>query len=179
MHASVYAWANEVVMRDVITGKDVWEAGAFDVNGSLKPAVMVLHPKSYTGTDIRSGPNVDRVLPAEDWPVNVADTVICTEMLEHAQSWHAALAGLVRALRSGGYLILSTRGPGFPRHDHPGDYHRFTPAIMKNALVFCGLTDVIVTEDPEAPGVFATAFQAVWPSHPRDAFWSLEAKPVE
>lgn len=179
MHQSVHTWASTVITHELIADKDVWEAGSFDVNGSLKPAVLQFTPRTYTGTDIRPGPNVDRVLPAEELPPEEADVIICTEMLEHAQSWHSALAGLVRVLRPGGRLILTTRGPGFPKHDHPGDYWRFTVELMKEALSECCLDDVNVIEDDEAPGIFATAQKSLVYSTPSPSLWKLIAVPVE
>ena len=129
-----------------------------NVNGSLRPLITSLEPLSYTGYDVRAGLGVDRVCAAEDLPADIADVIVCTEMLEHAERWREALYGITRALRPGGTLFLTTRSPGFPRHDHPGDWWRFPVPFMSDVLTYgCCLTGVSAIDDWEFPGVFAMA----------------------
>ena len=159
MHSSALAFGSTALTRADVAGKDVLEAGAMDVNGSLRPAIEALGPGSYLATDMRPGPGVDMVCLAENLPPLSADVVICTEMLEHAQDWRAALTGSVRALRPGGLLLLTTRSPGFPRHGFPEDYWRFPVETMRHVLGTCPL-ELLRCEpdpDPSSPGVFALA----------------------
>lgn len=158
MHESVALWALARIDHEMITGRDVLEAGAYDVNGSLRGSVMSLQPRTYFGADIRGGPGVDVICDAAGLPPQSCDVVISTEMLEHAEHWTAALEGMHNALRPGGVLLLTTRGPGFSRHDHPGDFWRFTCPIISYALVATLHMELLwLQPDPDHPGVFALA----------------------
>lgn len=151
-------WALGQLRNEHVEGKDVLEVGALNVNGSLRGAVCSQRPRSYVGVDIRPGPGVDLVDDAANLAADQADLVICTEMLEHARDWRPALRGMYRALRHCGYLLITTRGPGFSRHDHPGDYWRFTPPVMAHILVGAlGMDLLDLRADPDHPGVFAFA----------------------
>jgi hypothetical protein len=152
------AFATSALTADDVRGKIVIEAGALNVNGSVRPHVESLGPASYTGTDMRPGPGVDLVCDAADLPGR-AHVVISTEMLEHARDWQAAVRGLVDAVADGGLLVLTTRSPGFPYHPHPEDFHRFPVEAMGEILAAAGL-DIERLEpdpDPASPGVFARA----------------------
>ena len=159
MHDSVHTWVQKVITSDDVKGKDILEVGSMNVNGTVRPYITSLAPKSYLGIDIRGGPGVDAVCGAASArdAYGTADVVISTEMLEHAEDWHAAFAGMVDCVRRGGVFILTTRGPGFAKHDHPGDYWRFTDSIMHAALTACGMVITRLENDPEAPGIFAMA----------------------
>jgi SAM-dependent methyltransferase len=142
-----------------VAGKTVLEAGALDVNGSVRGHIESLRPASCTGTDMRAGPGVDVVCAAEDLPRRFAgvDLVVCTEMLEHAADWRAAMAGMAGVLAPGGLLLLTARGPGFPPHGYPEDYWRFTVAAMAQILAACGLEAVRLEADSPMPGVLVLA----------------------
>ena len=163
MHPSAYAFATRALTPEQVAGKRVVEVGAYNYNGSARDAISVHDPASYTGTDMQPGPGVDWAVPAEKLPSHLgeacADVVICTEMLEHAEDWQAAMAGIAAILVPGGLLVLTTRGPGFPYHPHPGDFWRFTVAVMEGIADGCGL-EVLRCEpdpDPNSPGVFLLA----------------------
>lgn len=156
MHASVIAYvARELPL---IAGPRVCELGSYDVNGSVRPQVAVLKPSEYVGVDLRAGPGVDRVCDvccggmADRY--GAFDIVIATETLEHVQSWPLFIRAMKRLARPGGHLILTARSPGFPPHDFPGDYWRFTEANMRAAFGDCAAD---VTTDAETPGVFVHA----------------------
>jgi SAM-dependent methyltransferase len=79
------------------------------------------------------------------WPVEdaIADTVLCTETLEHVLDPLDFLAEAKRSLRPGGRLILTV--PFAARwHYVPFDYWRFTPSGLKHLLGQSGFTDVEV-----------------------------------
>jgi len=158
MHQSVFAWGYRTLGSRALTGKAILEVGSCNVNGSLRWIVERKGPKVYLGIDIEEGPGVDLVMDASEIPRRFPeqwDLVICTEMLEHASDWHAALLGIKSAPRVGGHLLLTTRGPGFPRHEFPDDYWRFTSELLKGA--FGGYNIEQLRDDPEAPGVFIFA----------------------
>ena len=175
MHPSVLAFAQHYLTPDHITGARVLEVGAYNVNGSVRPYVETLIPQCYVGVDITEGPGVDVVADCEhltgavggDW-----DVVICTEMLEHVQNWRTCMRELVAALAPCGYLLLTTRSPGFPYHGFPGDYWRFTRTDMRAIIDGLGLDVISIQDDaPESPGVLVFARKprkparhaSVWP----------------
>src|SRR6266571_5196722 len=159
MHPSAYAFATTALAEADVKDRRVVEVGAYDVNGSVRPAVEALGPASYTGTDMQAGPGVDVACPAEKLDRDSAGIVISTEMLEHAEDWQAAMAGMIRALAPGGLLVLTTRSEGFPYHGYPGDHWRFTVEAMGEIMAAAGMDvlDLRADHDPASPGVFVKA----------------------
>lgn len=159
MHPSAYAWASTALTPAEVKDVHVIEAGAYNVNGSVRAAVEALDPASYTGTDAQPGPGVDAVCPAEKLDRDAAGIVISTEMLEHAGDWQAAVAGMIRALTPGGLLVLTTRSEGFPYHGYPDDHWRFSVEAMGEIMAAAGMDvlDLRADPDPSSPGVFVKA----------------------
>jgi hypothetical protein len=158
MHESVMAFVKHHIKRHHVEGGHVLEVGSYNVNGSVRPYLESLNPKSYTGVDIAKGPGVDLVYDPEEeaLPVNedFYNLVISTEMLEHAKDWVSVLGDMVRALSVDGLLLITARGPGFQYHNPP-DYWRFTPEDITRAMVgWYGLNTLYCGPDPQAPGVF-------------------------
>lgn len=172
MHDSVMHWVRGVITAGDVTGKNVVEAGAYDVNGSVRPFIMSMPPAVYIGTDMRPGPGVDRVVDAADLASTLghgfADLVVTTEMLEHVRDWRTAMDGLVSVLAENGVLVITTRGPGFPLHDYPEDHWRYTTEDMRMILAATGLEIEDLRPDPQVPGVFCRARKPrgwSWPDH--------------
>jgi hypothetical protein len=164
-----------------VHGKIVIEAGAYDVNGSVRPYVESLRPASYTATDMRSGPGVDLECDAADLLglLGCGGVVIALEMMEHAQDWRAAMRGLVDATAPGGVLVLTTRSAGFPLHGYPDDHNRFSVQAMGEILRAAGLEVERLEADPQAghPGVFARARKPrgwTWPEDAQQAWDEAE-----
>lgn len=163
MHGSVYGFLEAHASAADVAGKKVLEVGALDVNGSPRRVLEPLGPARYIGVDMRPGSKVDIVVDASMLvpafgPASF-DVVVSTEMLEHVIDWRSAVSNMKRVLAPGGLLLITTRAPGFPQHDHPGDYWRFT---MLDALdIFVDMDELLVTEDPMAPGVFVRARKPV------------------
>lgn len=139
-----------------VKDKRVLEVGAVDVNGSCRPWILQQLPAAYVGTDMQPGPNVDIVCRGEDLPEAVGsesqDLVVCTEVLEHVEGWFHFLESIWITIRTGGILLLTTRSPGFPIHNYPSDYWRFT---VRNMMEIFGEQELLtVTADPTSdPGV--------------------------
>lgn len=53
------------------------------------------------------------------------------------------------------WLIIATRGPGFPLHAYPDDWWRYTTDDFKK--IFADFKIHVLMDDPEAPGVFMVA----------------------
>jgi SAM-dependent methyltransferase len=71
----------------------------------------------------------------------MADTVLCTETLEHVLAPLDFLAEAKRSLRPGGRLILTV--PFAARwHYVPFDYWRFTPSGLKHLLCKSGFSEI-------------------------------------
>jgi SAM-dependent methyltransferase len=101
----------------------ILEIGSRDINGA--PARRTPY---HFGLDLIIGKGVDvradgHALPFAD---NYFDFTICAETLEHdAEPWTTARE-IYRVAKSGGLVIVTVPGIGFPRHDFPSDYWRFT-----------------------------------------------------
>lgn len=98
------------------------EIGSRDING---------HPERrgiYTGLDRIGGPNVDIIGDGHALPFDreVFDYVICAETLEHDTAPWLTANEIYRVTKHGGLVIVTVPGIGFPRHDYPSDYWRFT-----------------------------------------------------
>jgi SAM-dependent methyltransferase len=136
------------------------EFGSLQVEPGQDADLRPLFPgRSYTGTDMREGPGVDRVEDLRS--LTLADgevgTAICLETLEHCADPPTACRELARVVADGGVCIVST-----PLllgiHAHPEDYFRFTPSALESMLG--GFDDVWVGSfgAPELPQwVFAVA----------------------
>lgn len=159
MHHSVMVFGIEVLTAVDVHGKSVVEVGSMDVNGSLRAHVLALGPTSYVGVDFMAGPGVDVICDASclepRFGKNVFDVVISTEMLEHAEDWRGAVLAMKSVLRAGGILLITARGPGFPLHGYPHDWHRFTTLDFRR--MFSDFEIRVLKDDPQYPGVMLLA----------------------
>lgn len=156
MHGSVMAFVGREVEKHRLREKTCLDVGSYDVNGSVRG----LFNGSYTGVDMRAGPNVDHVVNAHDlvpfFGSGVFDVVVCCEMLEHDPAFWMSMRQMGAVLRPGGRLILTTRGLNFPLHEYPDDLWRFTPSAGHVLAELAGLDKVEVKDDPQASGIFLT-----------------------
>jgi SAM-dependent methyltransferase len=152
VHDSVMTWVRSEVTAHQLMAHSTLEVGSLDVNGSVRS----LFSGSYVGVDMRPGPGVDQVAFASELPFPAVsfDVVVSTEMLEHDPSPWLSMAEMGRVLRSGGHLLLTTRGNGFGEHNEPSDFWRFMPAARLRLLEMAGCRLVSMTLDPEVPGIF-------------------------
>ena len=83
-------------------------------------------PNRFT-VDIDPARNPEMVADAHalPFPDNEFARVLCTEVLEHTREPRQVAKELMRVLKPGGMLVLTTRF-AYPLHDAPGDYFRFT-----------------------------------------------------
>lgn len=145
------SFVEKCLKPDDISGKFILEIGSLDVNGSARYYVEKHEPAMYLGTDIVKGKGVDEICDVrhlvKKYGTEKFDIVICTEVLEHVQDWKAAIENMISVLRIGGKLIITTRSPGFPIHNWPDDFWRFT---RKNFVeIFSNLDNAIVEDDPD------------------------------
>jgi SAM-dependent methyltransferase len=139
--------------------KNVIEIGAFNVNGSLRQAIVELRPASYVGTDIVAGPGVDEVCDigalAEHFGESRFDLLICTEVLEHIRDWRRAVQNMKAVLRPGGVMLVTTRSRGHPYHGYPYDFWRFELSDFE--VIYGDFAIESLEPDPTSPGVFLKA----------------------
>lgn len=152
----VIEFGRRCLTAELVAGRDVVEVGSFDVNGSLRPIVEALGPRSYVGVDITPGPGVDRVMDARNLRQELgaasADIVISTEMVEHVLDWHTVIQNLKGVVRPGGRLLLTTRSKGFGYHAWPYDFWRYELDDMR--AIFGDMELLALEPDPDAHGVF-------------------------
>jgi SAM-dependent methyltransferase len=180
-HTSVIAWAAASIGPDLVTGRTVCEVGSYDVNGSVRAGIEAHGPTSYLGVDIEAGAGVDLVANVEDLPGLYPDgfgLVVSTEMLEHVDSWKAAIRALVLLVAPGGALVVSTRSLGFPYHPYPQDTWRYSVAEMDRVLLDARLDVSHVETDPEQAGVFAVAHKPATWTEPRGDWWPDMRLPI-
>jgi SAM-dependent methyltransferase len=159
VHESVLIFGVEALAVVDIRAKSVLEVGSMNVNGSLRGHVLSLAPSCYVGVDFMAGDGVDVICNAsfleQRFGKDSFDVVISTEMLEHAEDWRSAISAMKSVLRPGGILLLTARGPGFPLHGYPHDWHRFT--VQDFRRMFADFEICVLKDDPQHPGVLLLA----------------------
>lgn len=125
------------------------EAGSRNINGSNRVYFESIEPEEYIGIDIIKGEGVDLVLNVCNLETHFEserfDCALSTEMLEHCENWQDAVIQLVKVVKVGGLILITTRSPGFDLHGYPNDHNRFTSQDMKN--IFEGVGEIIALED--------------------------------
>lgn len=176
MHDSVREFIHEIVVVDYTYIRDgqTIEFGSLDVNGSVRE----FFTGGYIGIDMQAGPGVDYVCSTWNTPFadSSFDTVVSTEMLEHDAHPELTFKEANRLLKPGGNLLLTCRGPGFPLHEYPSDYWRFTPDDLTRLACFAGFEVISATADHHVPGSFLHAIKVKGPS--LDNLLALEFTPV-
>jgi hypothetical protein len=114
-----------------IASPEVLELGTrrVDDRPSTRRNAWVPHARSYLGTDLQPGPDVDAVADvhclADQLGEERFDAIISCSTFEHLKYPHLAAHQVMRALRLGGLLFIQTHHT-FPLHAHPYDYFRFS-----------------------------------------------------
>lgn len=155
MHDSVMTWGERAIADWGLGPVPTVELGSYDVNGSLRPHFS----GRYVGVDIRPGPGVDVVASAAGVPLRERSfgCCVCTEMLEHDARFWLSVLEMRRLLVGDGMVLLSTRGFGFPVHDFPADYWRFTKDAIAELFTWAKIRPLDIATDlgPGYPGVLA------------------------
>jgi SAM-dependent methyltransferase len=150
-------WVRSTVRKYELAELETLEVGSRNYNGSPRE----FFTGQYIGVDMEAGKGVDYVMRASK--LSFADKqfqcVITTEMFEHDSTFWLSMAEMERVLAPGGYLIITTRGIGFPYHEYPGDFWRFTEDALNFLFEYVGLEVLEVSPDPQPghPGVFGIA----------------------
>lgn len=156
MHQAALQWVERCA--PLLPG-DVLDVGGRDVNGT--PRHLFELASSFRTVDLRPGPNVDVVGDiCQLGLVAVADTVLCLEVLEHAENWTQIVAACARALRPGGCLIVTCAGPGRPEHSavdgnelRDGEWYRnVSCGDLSDAIERAGLMAMVDREGHDTRG---------------------------
>lgn len=128
-----------------------------DVGGRIQPYRELLKnaEAQYTAIDLCRTPMVDIVGSAEALPFagENFDLVLCTQMLEYAESPQQAISEICRVMKPGGWLLLSV--PSLSVRDAEEDRWRFWPAGIRQLL--SGFSQVeVVPENGSIAGFFRT-----------------------
>jgi SAM-dependent methyltransferase len=115
-----------------------------DLGAGLRPFAGLL-PGRTIALDHRARPEIDLIGDAHRLPFGDAtfDAIVCTEVFEHLLEPPAAAREMIRVLKPGGRLALTTRFC-FPLHERPSDFWRFTPYTL--ARLFAPLAPVVVPQ---------------------------------
>lgn len=112
---------------------DIIDFGSLDVNGNNR----YLADNSYVGVDVQVGDNVDIICKCHEFKAQKKyDVVMSTEMLEHDPFWELSIKNMVKILKKGGLLLITTAGELREPHDpyehkhvnkpYQEHYHNFT-----------------------------------------------------
>ena len=115
MHTEAFLYVDEHAADIAGTTGIVVECGSRDINGSVRG----LFPcAQYLGIDREEGPGVDLVGDFRNVEMidQLADVVICCEVLEHDPDPASLLAKAFEILHLGGKLIMTCAGDGRAEH---------------------------------------------------------------
>lgn len=160
MTGACEVWIRDRLEREPTIAGHVLELGSRDVNGSIRREFEDrLRFPVYLGLDLEAGPGVDLQGKAGELPFDDGQfgVIVTLEMLEHDETFWRTLAECHRVLSPEGWLLITTRGFTFPRHDYPNDYWRFSSDGLQAALRFFGFDYADTVEDAADLGVFAAA----------------------
>jgi SAM-dependent methyltransferase len=144
------------------------DATILDVGCGLKPYQNLFLSQSYTGIDIAGGGHADTAKVVDAFYDGLSipfadksfDTLICTQVLEHATDPDRLVAECARVLRSGGRAFFSMPFT-YPEHEIPYDFRRFTSFEHKRLFAKYGFTNITITKTTGFCGTFAQLF-IVW-----------------
>jgi SAM-dependent methyltransferase len=136
VHESAFKFVARAVMqlpprRRVLELGSRVVAGPWPYAGPVRP---LFDGAEYLGVDAAPGEGVDVVGDAGVWrpdPFRRFDTVVCTEVLEHAPGARDLCENARRLLEPGGVFIVTAAGPGRAPHSsvdggplRPGEFYR-------------------------------------------------------
>lgn len=167
-------WAKSQLTPEIIKGKKILDACSRDWSTwnpeevELHPYIKVNEPSLYVGIDSMPGPNVDHVVSIQDAPAmfgaDAFDVAVCLEVLEHAEHWHDVINALKTLVKPGGYILLTTRAPGYHRHGFPDDCWRFVIETLEAAFADCEIISSVHDREDKGSYIFVRK-PAAWAGH--------------
>jgi SAM-dependent methyltransferase len=112
MHLEAYEFVAAHATSNAVAVLDV---GGRNINGTVRG--LFPGATSYTVVDLVEADGVDVVGDITGLGlVDVADVVVCAEVLEHAANWADIVSACAAACRPGGTVIITAAGPGREPH---------------------------------------------------------------
>jgi len=144
------------------------EASILDVGCGLKPYRSLFNTKEYTGIDIAGGGHDDtaKVVDAfyDGYSIPFSDksfnTLICTQVLEHADDPEILVAECARVLKEGSTAFFSMPFT-YPEHEIPYDFRRFTRFEHQRLFEKNGFKNIQITQTTGFAGTFGQLF-VIW-----------------
>lgn len=153
MSPQIQAWVQQVARKYILTPGHVLEIGALDVNGTVRQ--FFTDAKSYIGTDMEAGKNVDMVVDNSQLINRFIgtrfNTILACAVLEHDVKFWQTVFYLRTLLADGGYLLLTVPTFGFPLHRFPRDYWRFGEDAFREVF-FEGMSILAINHVDNAAG---------------------------
>ena len=143
-------------------------ATILDVGCGLKPYRNLFSSTTYTGIDIAGGGHADAAKVVDafydglsiPFPDKSFDTLICTQVLEHATDPDRLVVECARVLQPNGRAFFSMPFT-YPEHEIPYDFRRFTSFEHNRLFTKYGFTNITITKTTGFGGTFAQLF-VVW-----------------
>ncbi len=144
------------------------EATILDVGCGIKPYRHLFPTASYTGIDIAGGGHEDDAKTVDafydghtiPFPDESFDTLLCTQVLEHADDPEILAKECARVLKPGGQAFFSMPFI-YPEHETPYDFRRFTRFEHDRLFRKNGFTHVAIEQTTGLFGTFGQLF-VVW-----------------
>lgn len=144
------------------------DATILDVGCGIKPYRFLFHTPHYTGIDIAGGGHSDQAKSVDafydghsiPFPDNSFDTLLCTQVLEHADDPEVLVRECTRVLKPGGRAFFSMPFT-YPEHETPYDFRRFTQFEHLRLFKKNGFTKVSIHKTTGFAGTFAQLL-VVW-----------------
>jgi SAM-dependent methyltransferase len=143
--------------RADIEGKDVLDAGPFDLSESTQEVIEGLKPNSYRRLNDSEGHGLDPARTTgrliDEFGTGAYDVVLLTQTVEHMGDWRSAIHNVKHVVKGGGVIVMTARSPGFPVHASLPDFWRFTAEDMRVIFSDCAL-ELAASDTGRHPGVF-------------------------
>ena len=181
MDRVVLEFADRILDAATCDNTKTLEVGAMDVNGTVRPFIERHTNTFYLATDIASGKGVDELCDVEDIVERYGkehwDMVVSCEILEHCKDWKKAIRAMKDATKLRGTLFISTRAPGFQKHDYPNDFWRYDLRAFRE--IFADMEIVEMVECRMSQGIMALIKKpADWTAHPDYDAIHVESAPL-
>lgn len=127
MHTAQKTYCKEVKKAnpDFFVRKKVLDVGSLDINGNNRYLFLGC---DYLGLDIVKGKNVDVISNVHEYEtVELFDTIISTEMLEHDKHWQESILAMYNLLNNGGLLLITCATTGRKEHGTTKNKPRDSP----------------------------------------------------
>jgi SAM-dependent methyltransferase len=141
------------------------DAHVLDVGCGIKPYRNLFKTEHYTGIDIQGGGHIDEAKTVDmyydglsiPFPETSFDTIICTQVLEHATDAGHLIMECSRVMKTDGRIFISMPFT-YPEHELPFDFRRFTRFEHKRLLESNGFKNINIIQTTGFFGTFGQLF---------------------